>query len=88
VRVGDGHKEHGHKNGVSFRIHGLYCGKKKKRGEEGRGIGILPTWELVKIWIALRVAVTVEVEEHSGYFLFLDNCHDADFLFRKNLIDR
>jgi hypothetical protein len=24
VRVGAGHKEHGHKNGVSFRIHGLY----------------------------------------------------------------
>jgi hypothetical protein len=24
VRVGAGHKERGHKNGVSFRIHGLY----------------------------------------------------------------
>jgi hypothetical protein len=25
VRVGAGHKERGHKNGVSFRIHGLYA---------------------------------------------------------------
>jgi hypothetical protein len=28
VRVGAGHKERGHKNGVSFRIHGLYAAEK------------------------------------------------------------
>jgi hypothetical protein len=44
VRVGAGHKERGHKNGVSFRIHGIVCNPPTNKHRDKRPISTAMTF--------------------------------------------